>query len=310
MNIIIAITTYNRLNRLSHLINSFALTKGKKYNHTIVIADDGSTDGTLEYVQNLNIGIPVTLIKNNRQGVHHQFNTIVNEMEKIDFDYCFKCDDDIEFIKTGWEQLYIDAIIKSGYDHLCHFDRTWRPEKNFKKPVYQNNLISHCQPKDIQGAFFTLTPEVINKVGYMDTQNFSFRGVGHVDYSIRACRAGFNDIRNPFDAKESNQFIKHQRNNYSSALNKHVQNAIDNDETTKRKYTLIEDSSRLYIPLLKEPPSLDLNLEKELMLKRLDTLENEKAWYEETYSHQPKWFVRLGKVLNLISSIFLNRKNE
>ena len=154
---VLAITTFNRSHFLNKLINSFVATATSKWQ--IIIADDGSTDGTLDYIGQLQIpNIPITVIKNNRQGVHHQFNTIVKELEKLNFDYCFKCDDDIEFIKPGWEQLYIDAIEKTGYDHLCHFETNWRSKKNLEKPVIQDDLISYCNAKDVQGAFFTLTP--------------------------------------------------------------------------------------------------------------------------------------------------------
>ncbi len=290
-----------------NLINSFIRAINLKDDlWKVIIADDGSTDGTIEYIESLAISnTPITLIKNNRQGIHHQFNTIVNELEKMDFDYCFKCDDDIKFIQLGWESVYINAIKNSGYDHLCHFDPKWRPIKNLKKPIIQDNIIGYCEAKDVQGAFFTLTPAVIHKVGYMDTQNFGFRGVGHVDYTMRACRVGFNDIKNPFDVKDSDQYITHQSENYVSALNKHVQNALESDLESKRKYELIQDSSRIYIPFYKQVSSMNSNDEKELLLKRLEILETEKKWYEKTYGHQPRWFIRLGKILNIISSVFL-----
>ena len=40
------------------------------------------------------------------------------------------------------------------------------------------------------GFFYTFSPEVIKKVGSMDTQSFGFRGMGHVDFSMRCARAG------------------------------------------------------------------------------------------------------------------------
>lgn len=299
---ILAITTFNRYHYLKRLINSFKVNNSDSKWH-LIIADDGSTDETIKYIESLVIpNTTVSVIKNNRQGVHHQFNTIVRKLEQLDFDYCFKCDDDIEFIKPGWEKLYIDAIESSGYDHLCHFDPTWRAEKNLKKPVTKGDLISHCNAKDVQGAFFTLTPRVVKKVGYMDVKNFGFRGVGHIDYTMRACRAGFNNVNYPYDVKNSSAYITHQREEYSSAMNRHVQNALESDDQSKNKYELIKDASRLYIPFYENPPSITPKLEKELLQRRLEELENEKRWYEETYGHQPRWFIRLGKLLKLFKS--------
>ncbi|MEQ8927624.1 MAG: glycosyltransferase [Fulvivirga sp.] len=302
---ILAITTFNRSHFLKKLIDSFVASITSKW--LIIIADDGSTDGTLEYLKELKIpDIPIMVINNDRQGVHHQFNTIVRELEKIDFDYCFKCDDDIEFIKPGWEELYINAIEKSGYHHLCHFDSSWRPEKSLNPPKKEGPLISHCKGEDVQGAFFTLTPEVIKKVGYMDVENFGFRGVGHIDYTLRACRAGFNDFEHPFDVQRSNEYILHQKDDYKSALNIHVQNALEDDTETKRKYELIKDKTRLYVGFNENKDVLNKPLERILLLKRLDALEKEKQWYEITYGHQPRWFIRLGKALNYIHNLFKN----
>ncbi|QSE98404.1 glycosyltransferase family 2 protein [Fulvivirga lutea] len=302
---ILAVTTYNRLSFLKNLLDSFCENINSEWQ--LIIADDGSTDGTLEYLGKLHIPkVSVTIIKNNRKGIHYQFNTIIKELENIDFDYCFKCDDDIEFIRPGWEDIYINAIQESGYHHLCHFDTSWRPEKNLIPPVKKDPLISHCEGKDVQGSFFTLTPKVIKKVGYMDVENFGFRGVGHIDYTLRACRAGFNDINHPFDVQVSNEYITHQNADYKSAMNLHIQNALEDDTDTQRKYELIKDQSRIYVGYNENNKVLNTELERDLLLKRLDTLENEKRWYEATYGHQPRWFIRLGKALYFIRNLFKN----
>lgn len=297
MNIILAITTYQRNQYLEKMLNSFTQTKDNNANWQLIIADDGSSDGTVQYLESLKIqNVKIHLIKNNRKGVHHQFNTIIKHLESIPFDCCFKCDDDIEFIKPGWDQLYINAIQASGYQHLCHFDPYWRPEKNLKKTVKSGSLISYCKPIDVQGAFFTLTPEVLKKVGYMDTTNFGFRGVGHIDYTLRACRAGFNHPEHPFDVINSNAYIKHQTHEYHSALDKHIQGALENDAASERKYELLKDASRLYVPYNEIDSNLD-EQEVALLRTQLDNLQNQKIWYETTYGHQPKWFTRLGKLL-------------
>ncbi|MCB0487322.1 MAG: glycosyltransferase [Cyclobacteriaceae bacterium] len=296
---ILAITTFNRLHFIRSLIRSFVNTIDTKNNQwLIIIADDGSTDGTHDYLDSLEIdNLSVEVIRNNRQGVHHQFNTIVKALEKKSYDFCFKCDDDIEFLRPGWDKLYIDAIRETGFDHLCHFDIRWRPEKILKKPITRGSLVSYCRAKDVQGAFFTLSPPVIRDVGFMDTENFGFRGVGHVDYTIRAARAGYNHPEHPFDVSFSNDYIGHQKGPYASAMNRHLVNALESDKESKRKYELIQDNKRVYIDFFDNPPSLTTNLERDLLITRLEALEHEKQWYESTYGHQPRWFVRLGKLL-------------
>ena len=72
-NLIFAITTYNRINFLKKTINTWYETINKKYSWTLIIADDNSTDGTFEYIQNLVLeGVKIYLIKNENRGIHHQ----------------------------------------------------------------------------------------------------------------------------------------------------------------------------------------------------------------------------------------------
>ncbi len=311
VNAVLAITTYNRKENLEALISSFVDTHDRNLKWTVIIADDGSTDSTLDYLGTLELPqMSMILIHNNRRGVHYQFNTIVRQLESLHFDVCFKCDDDIQFTKPGWESLYITAMQESGYDHLCYFDPTWRPEKNLSTPVGRGRLISYCKGKDVQGAFFTITPEIVKKVGYMDVQNFGFRGVGHIDFTLRACRLGFNDIENPFDAAGSSEYLSMQHSEYRSALPSELIYGLEDDEATKRKYDLIEQL-RTYVPFRESNERLDGETEREYLVRAVKSLETQKLWYEqeiqrlklwekEAYGHLPKWYLRLGRIFKAI----------
>ena len=57
------------------------------------------------------------------------------------------------------------------------------------------------------GCFYTLTPELIKKLGFFDEDSFPVRGHSHVDYTIRACRAEANDSQFLFDLSGSNEYI-------------------------------------------------------------------------------------------------------
>lgn len=300
---VLAITTFNRLSSLKRLIHTFQQTRNTRYRWTLVVADDGSDDGTREYLERLDPdAMPLKVIHNDRHGVHHQTNTILQYLHSLDFEVCFKCDDDIEFVKAGWDELYLQAIRDSGFDHLCHFDPNWRPAKNLKKPITQGRVWSQCRLKDVQGAFFTITPAMLDRLGYFDTQNFGFRGVGHIDYTARAARLGFTSSDHPYDARGGNEFIRHQRGSENSSLNRHLKDSLENDVESKRKYALILDPERSFVPLEKQPASMDVNTERELLISRLDTLLKEKEWYEKVYGHQPRWFVRIGKLFKYLKS--------
>ena len=295
MTCILAITTYNRLERLKLLLSSFSETCDRGLNWQVVIADDGSTDGTLEYIESLD-GLEIHLIKNNRQGIHHQTNSIFQYIETLRFDICFKCDDDITFKKQGWDRLYIDAIKESGFDHICYFNSEWRPHEVLSTPIEKGTLISHVKPLSVQGAFYTITPSVLNEIGYMDTKSFGFRGLGHIDYTIRASRAGFNDPDHPFDVTGSDQYIGMNLESYNSALPDITLDIFESEAESKRKQTILMDPSRKYIPYKPGISLEDMDLEP-LLKTRNRELRETVAWYDQHYGHQPKWFVRLGKLI-------------
>ena len=57
------------------------------------------------------------------------------------------------------------------------------------------------------GCFYTLTPNLIEKLGFFDEISFPVRGHSHVDYTIRACRCEANDGQFLFDLENSNDLI-------------------------------------------------------------------------------------------------------
>jgi len=214
----LAITTYNRLDYLKKCVESFFKTRTDTFSWQLIIADDGSTDGTKEYLQELEEKYKIIVIHNNRTNIHHQVNSIIKTLSTMTYDLCFKCDDDIAFLQKGWDKLYWKTIVRTGYDHLIFYDKNWQPFTNLSRPIRSGSLVANCDPEKIQGAFYTLTKEVIENVGYFDEQQFGASGLGHVDYSFRCCRAGFNVLANPFDVEDSNDFIQLQSvSNYSSA---------------------------------------------------------------------------------------------
>lgn len=111
---IMAITTYNRIEFLKKCIGSWRKTRNRSYEWVLVIADDGSTDGTEEYIKSLKVPgvVAIKILQNNRTGIHYQTNTILQYCSKIGFEYGFSVDDDVEFLKRGWDDAYIRGIEK------------------------------------------------------------------------------------------------------------------------------------------------------------------------------------------------------
>ena len=99
--IVLGITTYNRCDYLQACLESFLQTRNTDHEWVVIVADDGSTDDTLEYLENLNFPHEIHIIKNNRRYAGGQTNTIFELSQKISFDIGFKVDDDLVFKKKG-----------------------------------------------------------------------------------------------------------------------------------------------------------------------------------------------------------------
>ena len=183
--VVLGITSYNRLFYLQKCIETFLKTKADCFNWTLIVADDGSTDGSVEYVQRLKpVDCNVILISNGKRSISYQTNTIFKMSEIIKFDYLFKSDDDIKFTAPGWDVKYIEAIEKTKREHLVYnLNGLYNVHNSFP------NLIKNL---DGSGCFFTITPNIINNIGYFDEENFPKFGGEHKDYSKR-CKLYFND---------------------------------------------------------------------------------------------------------------------
>lgn len=242
----LTITTYNRLPFLRHCLESFFRSTNQE-EWGIIIADDGSTDGTLSYIKELSSSQHIHLIENNRAGVHNQKNHILKHLSDKDFQVAFMIDDDVVFKQHGWDALYRAQIEQTAYKHLIYYDTEWNPANNLETPIRRGNLICHTLPTSLQGAFFTLTPEVIKEVGYFDVQHFGFKGLGHLDYSLRCCRAGFNDISSSFDVAHSHAYLELQKENYTRSVPLSLDRKINKQEVVAQKVKLMQKPERKYV---------------------------------------------------------------
>ena len=241
------VTTYNRKNYIEKFYNSWINTINSEYENFLIIADDGSRDGTIKFLENIKFK-NFYLIKNYRAGLSKQTNSLFRAALNIKFDFGFKCDDDIWFLQPGWQNAYISASLSSGYDHLCYQNLKW---KNPPREYVSNEILqSKNSVIDCMGCFWTFTPRVLKTVGFFDTKNFGFMGHEHIDYSMRCCRAGFNDKINFFDVKNSEKYINMfmKKTDYTPALKGAERKLVSiGVNERKRRWRMIFDENRLYV---------------------------------------------------------------
>jgi hypothetical protein len=167
----------------------------------------------------------------------------------------------VKFIRPGWDIEYWNLIERTGYQHLIYHDETWNPDSNRKPFVRKGDLVNRCHPLELQGALFTITKQIIEKVGYFDEQVFKKRGYEHVDFSLRCCRAGFNTLSTPFDLATSNDYIKLQkRDKYIRSVPLHYESFVNSTALLNRKKEVIS-SNRIYIPYNENFINIDIEME-------------------------------------------------
>lgn len=258
MNLIMAVTTYNRKKFFQEFISSWYETMNQKHNWILVVADDGSTDGTIEYIKNFQFKNKI-IFENKRFGIANQTNIIFKHIENYDYDICFKSDDDMLFIKKGWDDLYIKAIVETKYQHLCYENPNfnlgdWCKNGVLDNPILltinNNKFIARTKSLYTKGCFYTITKNIQNKVGFMDSYNF-FHGYEHVDYTKRCARLGFNNLEFTFDCFDSNNFLSYRFpwNKDQPSLGSKEYLLNQNGWYSKyKKLKLIDNNSRSYIP--------------------------------------------------------------
>jgi hypothetical protein len=208
--IVLGVTTYNRGDYIRTFMETFAETYNPAYRWVVLVNDDGSEDGTVDFLSTHPPlpNVTLRLLQTRQRGVHFATNNILTHAMQTDFDYGFKCDDDMVFLRKGWEELYINASLASGYEHLCLFSKAWAKRSRNKCQYKGDNLQSYVKVGDAQGVLWTFTKRLVDTIGYFDTVNMGKRGGGHRDYSERACRAGFNSGDSFWDARDSQDYVR------------------------------------------------------------------------------------------------------
>ena len=253
----IGVTTINRWSYLEKFLNSWQNTRNNSFNWTIIIADDGSTDGTIEKLVDYKIpNANFVLLQNNGSGIATQTNSIFNyvlQMETLP-DLIFSSDDDIFFKKRGWDSAYFEAAKESGYHHLVHFNPDWKKPEHVKEiSVNSTTLSSMTNGVSCMGCFYTVTPKLLEEVGGFDQQAFPIRGHSHIDFTMRACRKGFNDQETLCDILHAPEFIGiHPKEGYVPTFRRYSfkeQMTMADPKDKARRWSLIKDEKRTYIHL-------------------------------------------------------------
>lgn len=244
---VLAITMLNQLDQVKNLLNSWKQFKTDAAQWEVIIADEGSDDETIAFLEQLTIeNTSITLIKNRFQGMAFLYNCLFKELNKKSFDLCFCAQSNVYFKKKGWDELYWKIIDRVGMGHLVFQEGFATANHQLKQFGFFSNLFKASELKD---NLFTVTPTVLQEIGFMDVYQVGFSHLAFTDYFYRNCRGGFNNINTPFDAFGSKDYVglKIKKGLFSS--NPEILKIRDKiTQHNKKRYKDIFKSNKTYLP--------------------------------------------------------------
>ena len=245
---VVGVTTLNRLDYVQRFLDSFNETRSDDFDWIVVVADDGSTDATLPWLRHrASVRGQLVVVENKGATIAGQTNTIFEVASLVDFDFGFKCDDDIFFTKPGWDELYWNAARESTFDHLVYHNTSWKPATH---ELHRDGLSSYVAGEDCMGCFYTFSPRLLEEVGWLDERSFPVRGHAHIDFTMRACRTGFNEAEHIWDAQSSSDFVgMWTKEDYVAVFDwsSDAAKAITAEPEKARRWAIVRDVSRTHL---------------------------------------------------------------
>ena len=182
----IGIVTYNRRDLLAETLDHIA--RYTKYPFaTVAVADDGSTDGTLDMLRGRN----VTAVTGRNMGVAWNKNRALFLLsELLRCDIVILLEDDSFPGQDNWELEWMNAALHWGHANVA---TDWMGETfisgsgTLADPVHSTGVSAQCSVYSREALLFG---------GYFDPR---FRGYGHehVEHSYRLARLGYGGAEGP-----------------------------------------------------------------------------------------------------------------
>lgn len=188
MTVSLMLVTYNRLDLTKRMLDS--VFKNTNSSYRLIIVDNGSTDGTVDFLKNLKINNEFCQsydfkLNENNMGIAIGRNQGLFMAKKYNDPYLSTLDNDIE-VTHGWLQECVEILEKNpklavgiNMENVA-YSLVTRGGKTFQhKPV--GNLGTACT---------VFTKELFNLIGYFNMEYEKY-GEEDADYFFRARQVGW-----------------------------------------------------------------------------------------------------------------------
>jgi hypothetical protein len=174
----IGIATFDRRERLARLVAGLAEHTQSEFR--LVVADDGSTDGSVEWCRENGL----TVVAGRHHGVARNKNRALFALSALGCDPLILLEDDLVPTRAGWEREWVLATRRwhhLGYRHPKIAKHDLSGSGTAEDPILSRGWTAQC---------LSVSAHVMERVGYFDPR---FEGWGHEhgDWTERIQRAGY-----------------------------------------------------------------------------------------------------------------------
>ena len=186
----IIVLAYNKIDVTKQFLTQLFDNTYKNYH--LVIVDNGSTDGTAEFLDQIDRDNVHIISLDYNSGVIDGRNIGYERSKHLDYDYLLFLDND-QFVEKEWLEQHIDFMKDGGYDVLGV--EAWKMSDNFR-PI--NMVVSPTGPFTYVGAGgMIIKRNVVEKIGLFDL-GFSPMYFEDPDFCFRCNKNGFYFGWNPY----------------------------------------------------------------------------------------------------------------
>ncbi len=197
--LLVGLRSYQRVRQLSQCLYQLQQTAcDERFDIVLAIADDGSNANAQQWLEELQPPYELHLLRHQQRFGSGQTNALLQLGLDIAADFIVIADDNLQFRRKGWMSAYFDAAMTSGYHHLCA--GSGEAQRHADWPLQAYGAVTQ------RPALFTATPALLRAVGFVE-ENLRARPEALLDFTLRSCRAGFNEAQRLFDIAEAERFI-------------------------------------------------------------------------------------------------------
>lgn len=191
----IGLITYNRIDYLKSCVES--IQKFTTIPYYLVIADDGSSDGSIEWCRSQGLTV---ITGGNRGVVWNKNRALYTLMNHTDAEFLLLIEEDCWATSDVWANQWCEAISRWHHVNFAHSRiLRSRPQaikggKGTPEDPYKLSLVT--------GQCTGCSRHAMNVVGYLDTR-FRGYGFGHCEWTQRFLRANLGGVEVSEDDRQS-----------------------------------------------------------------------------------------------------------